>query len=63
MWDGPQHELIACAATLLAGTLLGMAPSYWRKAFFVLMFGTGLMAWIASIADAFGGAAVISLFG
>jgi hypothetical protein len=63
MWDVHQNELIACAAILLAGTILGLAPGYLRKAFFILVFGAGLMAWVANIAEAFAAAAVVSLFG
>ncbi|HZK90683.1 MAG TPA: hypothetical protein VFC56_11095 [Stellaceae bacterium] len=57
------NQIIACAAILLAATILRLSPSYLRKAFFVLMFGTGLLAAVASIADTFANAAVASLFG
>jgi uncharacterized membrane protein len=63
MWDVHQHELIACAAILLAGTILGLAPGYVRKAFVILVFATGLLSWVSSLAEAFAAAAVVSLFG
>ena len=62
MW-GSHNQIIACAAMLLAATILRLSPSYVRKAFFVLVFATGLLAAVASIADTAASAAVLSLFG
>jgi len=63
MWHVPQHELIACAAILLAAVILGFAPPYVRRAFFIIVFATGLLAWVANVADGFAGVAVFRLFG
>jgi hypothetical protein len=57
------QQLIACAAILLAVILFQLLPSYVRKAFFIVMFGTGMLAAVAGIADSAANAAVLALFG
>jgi hypothetical protein len=63
MWYIHQNEVIACVAMLIAATILRLSPSYVRKAFFIVMFGTGVLAAVASFADTAAAAAVESLFG
>lgn len=56
-------QIITCAAILLAVVLIRLLPSYARKALFIVMFGTGVLAFVAGFADTFANAAVSSLFG
>lgn len=62
MW-GSHNEIIACVALLLAATILRLSPSYVRLAFFIIVFGTGLLAAVASISSSIAGVAVERLFG
>ena len=63
MWYAHQSEVIACIAILIAATILRLSPSYVRKAFFVVVFGTGLLAAVASLSDNVASIVVASLFG
>ena len=63
MWHSHQNEVIACIAMLIAATILRLSPSYVRKAFFIVMLGTGLLAAVASWSDSAAGIVVASLFG
>jgi hypothetical protein len=57
------QQLLACAAILLAVVLFQLLPSSVRKAFFIVMFSTGMLAAAAGIATSAADAAVLSLFG
>ncbi|MBV8777537.1 MAG: hypothetical protein JO032_01230 [Alphaproteobacteria bacterium] len=57
------NQILACAAILIAGLVLRLSPSYVRAAFFIVIFGTGLLAAMATLADSAASAAVMSLFG
>lgn len=57
------NELVACAAILTAATILNWLPSDIRRPLFVLIFGTGALAAVAGLANAFGLEAVSRLFG
>jgi hypothetical protein len=63
MWYAHQSQVIACAAMLIAAAILHLSPSFVRKAFFIVMFGTGMLAAVASLADSAASAAVAALFG
>jgi hypothetical protein len=57
------EQIIACAALLLAAILIQALPSFMRKTLFVVLFGTGVLAFVAGIATDFGTDAVTLLFG
>jgi len=63
MPSSPAEQIIASAALLLALILIQALPSFMRKALFVLIFTTGLLAFVAGYANDFGNAAVARLFG
>lgn len=57
------HEIVACASILIAATILNRLPTDIRRALFVVLFGTGMLAAVASMANAVGNEAVSRLFG
>jgi uncharacterized membrane protein len=57
------HEIIACAAILIAALVMNYLPREVRRALFVLVFGTGALAAVAGIANAAGIETVAHLFG
>jgi hypothetical protein len=61
-WSPPE-QIISCAALLLAAILIRLLPSFVRRALFIVMFATGVMAFIVGAASDFGNAAVVRLFG
>jgi hypothetical protein len=63
MWYVHQNEVIGCIAILIAMIILRSGSTAVRTAFFIVMFGTGVLAALASFADNAAGFAVSSLFG
>ena len=63
MWYVHQNEVIACVAILIATMILRSSRSTLKSAFVILIFGTGILAAMASFADIAAEAAVSSLFG
>jgi hypothetical protein len=57
------NEMIGCAAMLLAAVVLHLAPRWFRQAFFVIVFGSGLLAAAAGFGGSMADAAVARLFG
>jgi hypothetical protein len=56
-------QVIGCAALLLAAAILRLSPSWVRYAFFIVVFGCGVLAVAGGFATSFAGAAVARLFG
>lgn len=56
------EQIIGCAALLLAAQVLRLSPII-RCAFFVIVFGCGLLAVTGGLASSFADAAVTRLFG
>jgi hypothetical protein len=56
-------QIIGCAALLLAAAILRLSPSWVRRAFFIIVFGSGLLAATGGYATSLADAAVGALFG
>lgn len=57
------NQLVACSALLLAAVILRLSPSWVRRAFFIVVFGCGLLAVAGGFATSMADAAVSALFG
>jgi hypothetical protein len=57
------NQVIGCAAILLAGAILQLAPRWFRLGFVVVVFSAGMLAAAAGFGASLGDTAVGRLFG
>jgi hypothetical protein len=57
------NQMIGCAALLLAAAILHLAPKWFRKGFFFVVLGSGLLAAAAGFGGSFAEAAAARIFG
>ena len=56
------EQIIGCAALLLATVILRFSSTWFRCAFFIVVFGCGVLAVASDLATSLGDAAVERLF-